>query len=177
MHHSINNNLAEKLLLSSDNLGVERSLGALHQQITLFFISLILDLHGDFFNPVCTDFECVTVPIHNDTWVHTILNKLFRLFKQFTSHQHYRSSSITHLIILRFWNVDESLSSGVHDIEQWDQCSTIIWDGDTASIVNKFVHTARTYIRRRTFWINFLAPKNLNKSPNINTFILSLVLV
>jgi len=101
VHYSIDNNLAEKLLLSGDNLGVKGGLGALHQEITLLFISLIIDFVRDFFNPVNTDFKSLTVAVHNDTWMHTIFNKLFGLFKQLTSHQHDRCSSITHLIILR----------------------------------------------------------------------------
>jgi hypothetical protein len=151
VHDSVNDHFSEEVLVAGNNLGVEGSHRALLKQVALLRLALVSDLDRDLPDAVQAETHGVAVALDNNGGVHALVNELLRLLEQLASSEHNRGGAISDLVVLGARNVDQGLGSGVHDVEQTDQGSTIVGDGHIATVVDEFIHAAGTY---RTFGIN-----------------------
>ena len=76
--------------------------------------------------------------------MHAFLNESLRLTKELTGSEDDRGRAVTNLVVLGLGDIDESLRSRVHNIEQADESSSIVGDGHASSVMDEFVHTAGT---------------------------------
>ena len=113
----IDNHSAEESLLFGDNLRVEGSLGALLEQFSLLFSSLVSNLYRYFLDALKAHLESHSVSLDDNLRVHAFLDQALGLTKEFSSGKHDRSGAIANLVVLTLSDIDESLGCGVHNIE------------------------------------------------------------
>ena len=136
----VDDHLGEEVFILADDLGVHGGLGALQEQVALLFFSLVANLDGDLLDSLSAEFQGFTVTLDDDLRVHAFFDKVLRLLEQLTGGEDDTCRAITNLVILTSSDVDEGLGSWVHDVEQTDQGGAIIGDGDTATVMDEFVH-------------------------------------
>ena len=113
----IDNHSAEESLLFGDNLRVEGSLGALLEQFSLLFSSLVSNLYRHFLDALKAHLESHSVSLDDNLRVHALLDQALGLTKKLSSGKHDRSGAIANLVVLTLSDIDESLGCGVHNIE------------------------------------------------------------
>jgi len=122
----INNHLGEELLILGDNLGVEGSLSALDQKISLLKITLVSNFDGDFSDSLKALSAGLSITLDDDLGVHALLDEGLSLFEELTGGDNDRCGTISDFIVLRLGNIDEGLGSWMNDIKEANKSSAII---------------------------------------------------
>ena len=141
-HDGIDDHGGEESLLLGDNLGVEGSLGALLEELTLLSGSLVADLDGDFLDAIQAHLEGLSVTSNDDGRVHAFLDEGLGLTEELSGGEHDGSGAITDLVVLGLGDVDESLGGGVNDIKKSNKGGAIVGDGNATSVMDKLVHSS-----------------------------------
>jgi hypothetical protein len=71
-----------------------------------------------------------TETLDNNLRVHTLFDELLGGLEEFTSGKHDGGSTVSNLVVLRLSDIDESLSSGVDNVKEGNESSSIIGNSD-----------------------------------------------
>jgi hypothetical protein len=130
IEHGIDDHLGEELLILGNNLGVQRGLSALDQEISLLFLALVCDLDGDLLDSLEALSASLSVSLDDDLGVHAFLNEGLGLLQKLSGGDDDRGGSISDFVVLGSGNIHKGLSGWMNNIEEANQSSAIIRDGD-----------------------------------------------
>mmetsp|Transcript_34240 Transcript_34240/g.58610 ORF Transcript_34240/g.58610 Transcript_34240/m.58610 type:complete len:562 (+) Transcript_34240:259-1944(+) len=145
LHHRVDRDLREELLVLREHLGRERRLRDVHQVVAELVLVLRV-VHRRRLQRLQRRVAREAVARHHRLRVHLLLDELLRLAQELARQHADRRGAVTDLVVLHLGDVDEHLGRGVVDEDRLQNGGTVVGDGDMATLargLQNLVHPLR----------------------------------